>query len=96
VVFVGIVYWRFSWENHRKTIGKPWENHRKTIGKPWENHRNTIGTWIFYPLVSTVRKNYGKIHHAIFSGKSTISTGPFSSSQTANVYQEGNDFDGFG
>ena len=32
--------------------------------------------------------NYGKIHHAI-DGKSTIWTGPFSSSQTVLVYQAG-------
>ena len=28
-------------------------------------------------------------HHAILMGKSTMSTGPFSSSQTVNVYQAG-------
>ena len=33
-------------------------------------------------------KNYGKIHH-VLAGNSTISTGPFSMSQTVNVYQAG-------
>ena len=30
-------------------------------------------------------RHYGKIHHAFFMGKSTISTGPFSMSQTVNL-----------
>ena len=29
--------WRFSWENHRKTIGKPQENHRKMEVYPLVN-----------------------------------------------------------
>ena len=36
-------------------------------------------------LVSTCTKNELENHHDII-GKSTISTGPFSSSQTVNVY----------
>ena len=36
-------------EEKRESMGKTWENHRKTTGKPQENqkenHRKTIGTW---------------------------------------------------
>ena len=31
---VHVLVEELTWENHRKTIGKPWENHRKTMGKP--------------------------------------------------------------
>ena len=40
-----------------------------------------------YPLVNVNKKRTGKIHHFIAGIPSTISTGPFSSSQPVKVYQ---------
>ena len=38
---------------------------------------------------SVTMDNYGKIHHAIFMGKSTISTGPWLQVRKLLVYQAG-------
>ena len=54
------------------TIGKPLENHWKTIGKPLENHWKTIGKWRF-TIWLWLTVCHGKIHHAIFIGKASIS-----------------------
>ena len=47
---------------------------------PWHAHSLPK----MYPLVCKLSHNYGK--SPLLMGKSTISTGPFSSSQTVNVY----------
>ena len=38
-------------------------------------------------MMVNIQKNYGKIHHAMKMGKSTISTGPCSIISYVNVYQ---------
>ena len=50
--------------------------HLQTVGGIWPRRCGTYGFWA--GLVKVNKKRTGKIHHAMFMGKATISTGPFS------------------